>query len=412
MSSPATDTAPLFRRNLVFFLTGMALLSIAGGIFETTFNNYVNDTFNLSADARGFLEFPRELPGFLTALLAGMLFFLQETRIAAVCAIMVGAGMIGLAFKGGSWNPMLLYMTVWSVGMHLIMPIRSSVGMALAGSREKGRRLGQISSTGLAAGIAGCALVWVTMKHFRADYRLVFAIGGVAALAAAFFFWGMRLPDAHLQRPKFVWRKSYWLYYVLAFLFGARKQIFITFGPWVLVKVFQQQAYIFAQLWIVASLLGVAFQPWLGRMIDRRGERWVLMADSVCIFLICLGYGFSSLIPLRPLALGLLFACFVADQLLFGVNMARDTYLAKIAVAKEDVAPTLSLGITINHAVSMSIPFVGGLLWMRYGHASVFVVTAGIAVVMFVFSAMLRLPASAPAVTPAAGAAATAPEAA
>lgn len=393
----AANAPALFKRNLRLFLIGTALLGIAGGVFETTFNNYVNDSFNLDADGRGLLEFPRELPGFLTALFAGLLFFLPETRIAAVCALLVGGGMFGLAFWGHAWNPMLVYMTVWSLGMHLNMPLRSSVGMALAGMESnRGRRLGQISSTGIAASIIGCVIVWVTMKYLAADYRVIFVVGGVVSVAAAFFFWSMRLPEAHLARPKFVWRRAYWLYYVLAFLFGARKQIFITFGPWVLVKIFNQPVYIFAQLWIVASVLGVVFQPWLGHLIDRYGERTVLMADSVCIMVVCLGYGFSSCLSLRWLALGLLFTCFVLDQLLFGVNMARDTYLAKIAVTKEDIAPTLSLGISINHAVSMSVPFLGGLLWMKYGHAAVFMVAAGVAVVMLFFSSLLRIRAPAP----------------
>ena len=79
-------------RNLALFLAGMALLGACGGMFDTTFNNYVSDTFNLAADARGFLEFPRELPGFLTALFAGLLFFLPETRIAAFSSLAIGAG--------------------------------------------------------------------------------------------------------------------------------------------------------------------------------------------------------------------------------------------------------------------------------------------------------------------------------
>ncbi len=103
------------------------MIGIAGGIFETTFNNFLSDTFDVGADTRGFLEFPRELPGFLTALFAGLLFFLPETLIAAFCALAVGLGMIGLAIWGVSWPWMLTFMILWSTGVHLLMPIRSSV---------------------------------------------------------------------------------------------------------------------------------------------------------------------------------------------------------------------------------------------------------------------------------------------
>ena len=132
------------------------------------------------------------------------------------------------------------------------------------------------------------------------------------------------------------------------------------------------------------------FQPALGRAIDRFGERKVLMVDSVLILSICMGYGFANHLGSPQLALWLLYACFVVDQLLFGVNMARDTYMSKIALKPEHVAPSLSLGITINHAVSMSVPSLGGLIWIRYGHSWVFVGAAGVAVLMVIFTSMVR----------------------
>jgi MFS family permease len=382
---------------LRLFLAGVVFMGVAVGAFETTFNNYVSDTFSLGADARGRLEFPRELPGFLTALFAGILFFLPETLIGAFAAFAVGLGMLGLILWGDAWHPMLALITLWSVGAHLLMPVRSSIAMELAHSAQKGRRLGQIQGAGIAAMLVGCGVVWLIMRVLRGTYEQIFLVGGIAALASGGMFWAMRMPRAHLQRPKFVWHRRYWLYYVLSLLFGARKQIFLTFGPWVLIQIFQQKAYVFAQLGIAATVLGMVFQPALGRAIDRFGERVILSAEALCTVGVCVGYGFADRLDLRPLALGLLFACYVADQLLFGVGMARDTYLSKIVLRPDHVAPTLSMGVSINHAVSMSIPALGGWLWLRAGHKSVFLVAAGIAVVTFAFALLVRVPALAPA---------------
>jgi MFS family permease len=375
---------------LRLFLAGMVLLGIAGGIFETAFNNFVSEKFDLSADKRGFLEFPRELPGFLTALFAGLLFFLPETYIAAAAALAIGLGMFGMAFWGPNWYAMLFFMTLWSIGTHLIMPVRSSIGMNLAQSQEKGRRLGQIQSAGIAASIIGCAIVWIPMRHFGAGYEFIFMVGGAAGVIAAVVLAAMRLPGAHLERPKFIWRKEYWLYYVLSFLFGARKQMFITFGPWVLVKVFNQPVWVFAQLWIAASVLGIFFQPTLGKLIDGRGVRFVLMWDAALVFVLCAVYAFSPSLPDKTVALWVLYGCLVMDQLLFGTGMARDIYLSKIAVKPEHVAPSLSLGVTINHIVSMSIPSLGGIVWMQYGYTAVFVAAGGIALFMLFFARMIR----------------------
>jgi hypothetical protein len=47
--------------------------------------------------------------------------------------------------------------------------------------------------------------------------------------------------------------------------------------------------------------------------------------------------------------------CFVADQLLMSVNMARSTYLKKIAVHQSHITPTLTMAITLDHVFSITI---------------------------------------------------------
>ena len=377
---------------LRIFLVGIVLLSISAGLNETTINNFLRDRFGLGAQARGNLEFPRELPGFLTALFAGLLFFVPETKIAALSALLVAGGFVGLAHCGTDRSVMLIFLVLWSAGTHLMMPLRNSISMELATKARQGTRLGQVRGVGIAGALIGCFLVWMIRPTQTANYRLVFMLGAVVALAASLAFLAMRLPNARLKRPRFVWHREYRLFYVLAFLFGARKHIFMTFGPWVLITVFDQPAHIFAQLWIVASVIGLWVQPLVGRLIDRLGERLVLMVDSALIIVLCAGYGFSDHLQDHRLALGILYACYVLDHLLFGLNMARATYMAKIAVKPEHITPTLSLGVSIDHVASMSMPAVGGLAWVAFGHSAVFIGAAGIAALMLVFANMIQTP--------------------
>jgi hypothetical protein len=63
--------------------------------------------------------------------------------------------------------------------------------------------------------------------------------------------------------------------------------------------------------------------------------------------------------------------------------MARATYLKKISICDEDVSPTLSLGISLDHVIAMFIPVIAGLLWYAngdYGYKYVFIGGALIAV--------------------------------
>lgn len=364
----------LGHREVALFSLALLAMGAAGGVFQTTFNNFLSDTFHLSAGQRSRLEFPRELPGFLCAVLAGSLAFLPEARMGMVALGGIGAGMLGLALWGDHYLWMLLFMVLWSSGEHLFMPVRSAVGMQLAeGKDSQATRLGQLGGVETIATILGCLFVWLAVDLFHWPYALLFAVGGSIACLG---LWPLQRMRLHAERPPrangWVVRRKYGLYYLLSVLFGARKQIFLTFGPWVLVKVFDQPPSTFARLWILTALIGIWFKPALGRWIDRWGERRVLMADALLLIGVCLGYGFArSLLP-QPFALHLTLLCYLLDQLLFATGMARATYLSKIAVKEEDITPTLSLGVSLDHAVSMSIPWLGGWIWMRLGYPWVF----------------------------------------
>ncbi|NIM07198.1 MAG: MFS transporter [Armatimonadetes bacterium] len=388
------DPSP-WRKRFLLFVAAVCCLSIAGGIFESTFNNFLIETFNITAKERGALEFPRELPGFLVAVFAGALFFLTDTRMAALAALVTALGFLGLAARGEAYSFMLLAMVVQSAGAHLFMPLQSSIALSLAGGNRAGTLMGRIGGYSTLAVIGGCGIVWLGMQYLHLDYPIIFGLATISATCAAVLLFKIQPASSSAtdrRRPRFVWRRAYSLYYVLCILFGARKQVFLTFGPLVLITVFGQPASSIAKLIIVASVLGIAFKPALGWMIDRLGERFVLMADAFMLIGVCLGYGFGRNILPAPYALFLAYGCFVMDMLLFAMDMARAVYLDKIAQKRDDVAPTLTLGVSIDHTVSMSIPALGGLVWVVYGYQWVFAGAAGVALVTLVAASLIRVP--------------------
>lgn len=387
-SQPRRD----LRRELLVFLVVVAALGMTGGIYETTFNNFLNDTFAMSAEARGRLEFPRELPGFLVTLLGGALFFLSEIKLGVLSAFGIALGIAGLATVGDSYPLMIASMVVWSTGNHLLMPVTNTVALGLAPVERRAARLGQIGAIGMVATIAGSAVVWIGLQYLDTGYTTMFAIAACGAVAAAIALSRLKpLPTRTAQRPKIVVKRRYTLFYWLNVFSGARKQIFITFGPWVLVKVFGEPAPTIAKLWIVSSAIGIVFQPQLGKLIDRLGERAILMADALILIGVCLGYGFAEQLPLAN-PVWLVYACYVLDRLLFATGMARSTYLSKIAEDDSDVHASLSLGVSIDHAVSMSLPALGGLLWVQYGYPYVFLAAAVIAALNLFAAGFIRVP--------------------
>ncbi|MFA6030538.1 MAG: MFS transporter [Elusimicrobiota bacterium] len=360
------------------FLFGILLLGVNQGILNSTFNNYLSDVFRLSAAARGALEFPRELPGFLVLFVAGALAAFPMRAWAVLIGLLSAAGVAGLGFLSPDARTMTLWMLSWSMADHLFMPVESAVGLRMAKEGGKGRRLGQISGARNLAMILGAAVVWVFARGGGgAMYARLYLAAVLAALAASVLFARM---GPGIETPgtarRFVVRREYALFYWLNVLFGARKQIFLTFAPWVLVTEFGASPRTMAALFLCAAVLGVVFRQEFGVFVDRFGEKRMFYADAAILLVICAGFALSR-------SVGLLYGLYILDNLMFATRIARTTYLDRILVERGDMAATLSLGITLDHAVSMTVPALGGLLWSAYGYPAVFWAASLLAAAVF-----------------------------
>lgn len=386
-----------FNREYKLLILVWLFFGLTSGLYDATFNNYLNEVFHMSAKVRGYLEFPRELPGFLVAIISGLLIFLADIHLLGAALGLVTAGLVGQSFAVWHGQPqfswMVFSMLIWSVGTHLYLPLSSSVSMKLSNPAEVGKSLGRLNGVNTAAYIAGCVLLLLSTSFFKSQYRVIFWIASFfCALAASCIFMikVKRRTEKSDTKFRLVFRREYALFYWLNILFGARKQVFLTFAPWVLIKIYHQNEGTFAVLLIIASIGGILFKPWLGRMIDRAGERRILMGEAVSLVLVCLGYGFAGRLGLGMYAIYLVFICYILDQLLFAASMARSTYLHKNLVNESDLTPTLSMGVSMDHMVSMTIPVLGGWLWEAYGFESIFVVAALIACINFFAASRIK----------------------
>lgn len=382
------------KRDFVLFLLASAAIGITQSIDTSFFNNFLNDSYHLTISQRTFLEIPREFPGFAVVFVTGLLFAFGDVRTAAVANLLGGLGAFGLAFWSPEYLPMIGWLTVYSMGQHLFMPMSNSIGMNLASDGQMGRRLGQINSVNTAVFLATSLATAFLFRYFKIDYHLAFSFSAGAFFLSAVLILMMKPHTGKRTGKRFVLRKEYSVFYGLSVLFGARKQIFITFGPWVLIKVFGQGVATFAILSFFIAGLGIAFKPFIGYLIDHVGERFVLAGEAVSLIFVCLGYAFTKGIldtmGLGTIALYVVCALFVFDQMLASVSMARATYVKKIALSSEDISPTLSMGISLDHLVSMFVPFLGGYVWTVMGYEYVFVVGAAIATLNLLLTTRMK----------------------
>jgi len=365
----------------------------ASGIFMATLNNYLAEVHELGAEARGWLELPREFPGFIIMFAVGaLLTFMRETHMAAVAMVFTALGAVGLGYLAPDTTMLVVFTLIWSFGDHIIFAVEGPIGLQLARVGHEGKRLGQFGGARNLGTILGVGAVYLLARRHPGDFGLFFAVAAASALAAGVLYSRLQTGHGARRSRRLVFRRKYTVFYAISALFGVRKQIFLAFGAWVLVEIHDQPVSTIALLYFIAATLGVVMRPLLGEVIDWLGERVVLAADEILLLGICLVYAFASDLFAAPYDLWVLFAAYVLDSVLFALRVARTTYLKKIADDPSEITPTISMGITIDHSVAMTLPILSGWIWETFGFRWVFLLAGTIAVAGFFVCLQIRVP--------------------
>ena len=122
-------------------------------------------------------------------------------------------------------------------------------------------------------------------RHVYIDTETTGLSGGSGTLAflIGIALWGFTQNPAsrHIQpqRKKVIFRKKYWIYYFLTFMAGARRQIFIAFAVFLLVKKFEFSIQEVTVLFVINNVINYFLSPLIGKSIIRFGERKVLSVE-------------------------------------------------------------------------------------------------------------------------------------
>jgi predicted MFS family arabinose efflux permease len=381
----------MHRPELKRVLLATLFFGAASGIFTATLNNYLAEVHHLDAEARGWLELPRELPGFLIMFVAGaMLTVFRETQMAAAAMVLTAIGAVGLGYLAPTHAALVVFIVIWSLGDHIIFAVEGPIGLKLADGGKEGRRLGQFGGARNLGTILGVGTIYVLARSLGDRFSLFYAIAAGSALVAGVLYARLQIGRGDPPSRRLVYKKKYRLFYAISALFGIRKQIFLAFGAWVLVEIHGVPVSTIALLYFIAASLGVILRPLLGEVIDWLGERTVLATDELLLLAICLTYAFAGDLLHGRAVLFALYGAYVLDMVLFALRVARTTYLKKIVDDPSDITPTISMGITIDHAVAMTLPVLSGYIWEAYGFRWVFILAGAIA--LGGFFVCLRIP--------------------
>lgn len=379
-----------YSKEMIVYVIILALAAMGSALSGNVLSNYFKDVYHTDAFMRGFIEFPRELPGMLSILFVASLSRFSDVRISMISMILAAAGIVVLGFATPVFYVMLIFIFINSVGTHLYMPMQSSVGMELITDGQYGKRMGEFSGVTTAFTMLGSVAVYLGFKYgffsFTTDIKTVFIWSALFFLLAGLLHIPLlRLTKGkggHHEKTKYVYRREYKYYYTLVVMFGVQKQIMLVYGPWVFIDILGKPVETLAILGIIGSFVGIFFIPALGKWIDKFGVKKLLYADAISFIgvytfygILSGGYADGSIAKIGlPLILG--YTLFIVDRMSSQMGIIRTVYLKKIAVDPKDITPTLSLGLTLDHFVSIIAAFLGGIVWMRYGPQYIFYLVA------------------------------------
>jgi len=366
---------PMYRYLMV--LTIAATMGLQA--WRTLFDNFSVNVVGIDGDQMGVIQSVREIPGFLAALVVFVMLLLKEHRISALSVLTLALG-LGATGLFPSFGGLIATTVVMSLGFHYYETTNQSLTLQYFDKKTAPLVFGRLRGIAAGSNIAIGVMIFFLVPYF--SFTELYLLLG--AMIAAMGLWGLsRNPsrdDVPVQRKKMIVRKRYWLYYLLTFLAGARRQIFVAFAVFLLVKKFGYTVQEITTLFVINNVINYFLSPMIGRAIVRFGERKLLSVEYFSLIFVFLAYAVVE----SKLLLAVLY---IADHIFFNFAVAIRTFFQKIG-DPGDIAPSMAVGFTINHIGAVVFPVMGGLMWM-VDYRIPFVLAAILALMSLVFVQMI-----------------------
>jgi hypothetical protein len=283
------EQKPMLR--FLALLTAASMVGLQG--YTVLFNNFAVEKVGMDGFHVGVIQSVREVPGFLALLAVFVMMVIREHRLSALSIAVLGVG-VALTGLFPSYAGVACTTLLMSFGFHYYETTNQSLSLQYFSTTLAPLVLGKLRSLAAISSIVSAALIWF-LRGFL-DYRGIFLVIGSAVFLVG--VWALFQDPTHAdippQRLKMIVRRRYWLFYLLTFLSGARRQILMVFSMFLLVKMFHFSVREMTILFIVNNAINWFLNPLIGRAINAFGERTLCSAEYLGVVAVFLTYAFTS----------------------------------------------------------------------------------------------------------------------
>ena len=371
-----------YSHNPIYLLIIMSMATpIAFNSWSVIINNFVVERASFTGIEIGLLQSIREIPGFMAFTIIFFILIIKEQNLSILALALMGLGVSITGFFPSVYG---LYFTtiVMSTGFHYFETVKSSLSLQWLSKKEAPQILGKLIAIGSITSFILYITIWILLEIFQIDYLYLFLVAGLICIFISFFIF-ITFPffkPINIQHKKIILRKKYWLYYLLIFLSGARRQIFVVFAIFLMVEKFKYTASQVTLLFLVTYFFNWIIAEKIGKLINVYGEKKSLIFEYTGLIIIFTSYG---LVDNSYVAASL----YIVDHMFFALAIAINTYFQKIADPK-DIASTAGVSFTINHIAAVFVPVILGFVWI-FSISFVFYIGAIIAIFSLISSFLI-----------------------
>jgi predicted MFS family arabinose efflux permease len=368
-------------RGFIMLAVMTAAFGLAMSAQENIVTNYFDEVLGLEGPQFGYITAIREVPGFLLIFLTAIFYRLSLPKLTAFSLVLLAVGYVFFGLSNSFWT-VAPWVVISSMGYHTVLQTQYALGMSLTSESRSGAVLGKMNAIHSGGAMAAMIIVLIGFNFDIISFRPMFVIAGaIAFVGAVAIFRFPNLRDGEEQavvarRDPIVIRKPYRFYYYLNLLDGGRQQIFFSFGLWVLVNRYGLGVPEISALLIAVRGGAMFTAPWIGRMVDLHGERRMLSMVNIAYVFALGGYALVDNVYIAC-------AAYVTYSFIMPLSsIGSATYLRKVAVS-EEVAPSLAMGVTLQHTAAIIVPVSTGYILNFVGYQIPFLIACGFAVLTF-----------------------------
>jgi len=375
------------------FLLSLLITGLSFGLYKGMMDNFLAEIVGLGEFDRGITEFFRELPGILLIFILAVFYTLSAEALYKIGAVIMLVGMGMHAMLPPTKVLAILAVFSYSVGEHLQIGMKSTLSLKYSKPGKGGAALGVQNSTYQFGQLAGYIVIIAAFSLFSAKqpYIPFFYIATVLAGVSLICSLGITgKSETDKNKRRFYFHRKYHKYYMLEVFYGARKQVFLTFGPYVLILFYGAKAATISMLFAVSAIACLIAAPIVGKIIDRMGYKIVMVTDTLLLVVVCFFYGFAH--HIFPMHIAFIVCCFnyVLDAVISLASMASNVYVQDLSDGPDEVKATISTGVSVNHVITIFIALFGGWIWQTLGIETLFMVSAFLGLCNSAYAATIK----------------------